>query len=133
MNGPITVFFDGPCVLCNYWIKKLCVWDKNDRFRFTSIESTNAQNFLKKRGYNIQDIDSIITWDSEKDFNVESEAVFRIIYFLGGFWRLLFVFNILPSALKKYLYRYIAKNRYNLFGKYDECPVPEKRFSHKFL
>ena len=107
MNEPIIVFFDGPCVLCNYWIKKLCIWDKNDRFRFTSIESTYAQFFFKKRGYNIQDIDSIITWDSEKDFNVESEAVFRIIYFLGGFWRLLFVFNILPSALKKYLYRYL--------------------------
>ena len=133
MKKPIIVFFDGPCVLCNYWVKKLCAWDKNDRFRFASLESTYAQNFFKKRGYSILDIDSIITWDSEKNFNVESKAVFRIIYFLGGFWRLFFVFNILPYALKKYLYRYIAKNRYNFFGKYDKCPVPEKRFSHKFL
>ena len=46
MNEPITVFFDGPCVLCNYWIKKLCIWDKNDRFRFTSIESPYAQIFF---------------------------------------------------------------------------------------
>ena len=133
MNEPIIVFFDGPCVLCNYWVKKLCAWDKNDRFRFTSLESPYAQNFFKKRGYSILDIDSIITWDSEKNFKVESEAVFRIIYFLGGFWRLFFIFNTLPSAFKNYLYRYIAKNRYNFFGKYDKCPVPEKRFYHKFL
>ena len=94
MNEPITVFFDGPCVLCNYWIKKLCIWDKNDRFRFTSIESTYAQFFFKKRGYNIQDIDSIITWDSEKDFNAESEAVFRIIYFQVA-WDIIICFFIL--------------------------------------
>ena len=55
----------------------------------------HAQNFFKKRGYSILDSDSIITWDSEKNFNLESKAVFRIIYFLGGFWRLFFIFNIL--------------------------------------
>ena len=75
MKKPIIAFFDGPCVFCNYLIKKLCVWDKNDRFRFTSLDSPYAQNFFKKRGYCLQDFDSIITWDSEKDFNVESEAV----------------------------------------------------------
>ena len=46
MNEPIIVFFDGPCVLCNYWVKNLCVWDKNDCFRFASLESPYAQNFL---------------------------------------------------------------------------------------
>ena len=46
MKKPIIAFFDGPCVFCNYLIKKLCVWDKNDRFRLSvsrSLKNISAQ------------------------------------------------------------------------------------------
>ena len=39
---PLILFYDGPCVLCNYWIRKLCHWDKKDQLRFTSLDSSSC-------------------------------------------------------------------------------------------
>ena len=43
----LIVFYDGPCVLCNSIILKLCKWDKNDNIRFTNLESDYAKTFLR--------------------------------------------------------------------------------------
>jgi len=52
---------------------------------------------------------------------------------LGGFWRLLLIFKAIPEPLLNWIYRGIAKRRYNWFGKLDQCPLPETKFKHKFL
>ena len=127
------LFYDGPCILCNYWILKLCKWDKNDRLRFTSLESNYAANFFKKHPSKLLNKDSIISWDSKKGYKAEAEAVFHVLKQLNGLWSLLLIFSLLPKFLTNSLYRIIAQNRYHWFGKYDHCPLPKKKYAHKFL
>ena len=129
----LIIFYDGPCVLCNYWIQKLCQWDKENRFIFTSLESKFAIDFFNKNPSPILKKDAIISWDFEKGYHAEAEAVFRILTSLKGFFIFFLIFNLLPKSLTNSIYRYIAKNRYRWFGKHEKCPLPNKKFTHKFL
>ena len=60
----IIIFYDGPCVLCNYWIQKLCQWDKENHFKFTSLDSKFAIDFFNKNPSPILKKDAIISWDT---------------------------------------------------------------------
>mgnify|MGYP001170323909 FL=1 len=129
----LIIFYDGPCVLCNYWIQKLCQWDKENRFKFTSLESKFAIDFFNKNPSPILKKDALISWDSEKGYRAEAEAIFGILASLKGFFNFFLIFNLLPKSLTNSIYRFIAKNRYRWFGKHEKCPLPDKKFTYKFL
>lgn len=130
---PLIIFYDGPCILCNYWIKKLCKWDKYDRLKFTSLDSKFALDFFKNNPSPLHEKDAVISWDRQKGYLSESEVIFRVLYYLKGIFKILLIFSLLPKPVCNFLYRFVAKNRYSWFGKYKTCPLPEKEFAHKFL
>jgi len=129
----LILFYDGPCILCNFWIQKLCRWDKNDRLQFSSLDSAFAKYFFKKHPSHLLAIDSILAWDPEEAYEIEAQAVFRILKYLGGLWKFFLIFQLVPTSWANRLYRFVAARRYRWFGKYDICPLPEKRYTHKFL
>ena len=130
---PLIIFFDGPCVFCNFWIRTLCKWDKNDRLRFSSLDSDLALKFSSQRDINISNKDTVIVWDQLDGIYTESRAFFKIIKTLGGLFNLILIFSIIPKFLTDWIYRFIARNRYKWFGSYDTCPTPDPTFKHKYL
>lgn len=130
---PLILFYDGPCVLCNFWIRKLCHWDKKDQLRFTSLDSEYANDFFKNHPTPLLEKDAILSWDSETGYSSEAEALFSILKRLNGIWNVFLVLRLFPLSWTNGLYRFIARNRYMWFGKYEQCPIPEKRFQHKFI
>ena len=130
---PLIIFYDEPCVLCNYWVQKLCRWDKEDQLRFSSLDSALFLGFAKERKLDLNQIDSIVVWDQQYSFSLEAEGVFMVIKRLGGVWRLLLPFSFLPIVLTNAIYRIVAKNRYRWFGKHEHCPLPVARYQHKFI
>lgn len=63
----------------------------------------------------------------------DSEAIFAIWSGLGWPWRALTVFRIVPPMLRDPVYRFIARNRYHLFGKRETCWVPDAEQSDRVL
>ena len=60
---PLIVFYDGYCLLCNYWVQKLCRWDKKDRLRFALLTSTYAKQMEFDTNFNLAATDSVLVWD----------------------------------------------------------------------
>lgn len=126
------ILFDGVCNLCNSSVNFIIDHDKKNMFRFASLQSDSGQTLLKKFGLNNESFDSIILIDNEKYFT-RSSAVLRIVKNFPGFWKLLYIFIIVPPAVRNLLYDIIAENRYKWFGKKDSCRVPTPELKEKFL
>ena len=130
---PLIIFFDAPCVLCNFWIQKLCVWDRKDQLRFATLDHPLLKQFAAERGLDLNELDTAIVWDQTFSYALEAQGTFMILNRLGGLWKVLTLFNLLPKGITNGLYRIVARNRYQWFGKYDRCPLPDPRYQHKFL
>ena len=127
------ILFDGLCNLCNSSVQFLIKKDSKDIFRFVSLQSELGKELLSKLPIAIQKTDSIILYESEAVFYYKSQAVFQTLKTLGGLFNLFLLFKLLPHSIHDFIYDYIAKNRYQWFGKKEQCLVPTKEIQSKFL
>jgi predicted DCC family thiol-disulfide oxidoreductase YuxK len=126
------LLFDGDCNLCNRVVNFVILKDKDKKIRFASLQSTAAQLLLK--GYNLHSgfADSVIFLSEGRAF-IRSSAVLHLLKNMGGGWRVLYVFIIVPSFIRNFFYDLIAKNRYRFFGMRDNCMVPSEETKERFL
>lgn len=87
---------------------------------------------LKKHGLDPQYFDSVVVVDGARCF-VRSDAVFEILRCIGGPWRALTVFQLLPRPLRDAVYDWIARNRYRWWGKREACMIPRPEWKERFL
>ncbi len=139
MSSPnqILVLYDGVCGLCNRLVAFLLRHDRRDQFRFAPLQSAIAQTLLCRYGLDPNDFDTVVVLanfrqPSERALT-RSQAVLWAVRRLGGIWKFFAIAKILPLPLREELYRFIARRRYRVFGKYDECPLPRPEDRHKFL
>ena len=76
--------------------------------------------------------DILMLVESDRMFTA-STAALRIARRMDGPWPVLYSFMIIPKPIRDYIYVFIAKRRYKLFGKYDTCLVPDTRTVHRFI
>lgn len=127
------ILFDGLCNLCATSVQFIIKRDKKDIFRFVSLQSDLGQELLQQLPISTQKTDSIILYESDKAYYYKSEAVFEIVKSIEGFFYCLFIFKWLPTAVTNTIYDYIAKNRYQWWGKKESCLIPTKDLQSKFL
>lgn len=127
------ILFDDVCKFCNSYINLLIRIDSKDQFRFIALNSNLGVALCNELKINCDHLDSIILYDPKSGFFVKSKAIFEIIKNLGGMYQLLLLFRIMPITITDFLYDVFAKNRYLLFGKKQECPLPDLKVRDKFL
>lgn len=127
------ILFDGVCNLCNSSVQIIIKHDKKDIFRFVSLQSELGKKIIQHIGIDISICDSIILYQPGIAYYYKSEAVIKISKDLGGFYFLLNFFKLFPQNLRNLIYDYVAKNRYQWFGKKDSCMIPSKEIASKFL
>ena len=134
----LIVLYDGVCGLCNGLVQFLLKQDKNDKLRFASLQSKFASQLLTRHGINPNDLDTLhlvenFEHDDERVLN-RSDAILRAAGELGGLWSLAAtVGKFVPRAIRDRFYRFVATNRYRVFGKYESCMLPEPNQRSKFL
>lgn len=79
----------------------------------------------RRFGIDPSDPDTLIVVDSNRALR-DSDAVLAIWHGLGWPWRAVCIF---PRVLRDTVYRWVARNRYRIFGKREACwaPTPEQR------
>ena len=124
------VFFDGFCTLCNISVDRLMRMDKHQRLRYASLQGETAKAMLPAEL--MKDVDSVICLNKGKTF-VKSDAAFEVLRVLGGGWAFFRIFKILPRSIRDSVYDWVARNRYNWFGKRDTCRLPSEEEKALFL
>lgn len=127
------ILFDGLCNLCDATVQFIIKRDTKDVFRFVSLQSDLGCELLQKLPIEFQLTDSVFLYESEKVFFYKSQAVFEIVKSIGGIYYCLLIFKLLPNTITNAVYDFIAKNRYEWFGKKESCLVPTKELESKFL
>jgi predicted DCC family thiol-disulfide oxidoreductase YuxK len=126
------ILFDGICKLCNAWSKFIIKYDNLQRFKLCSVQSPEGQSILAHFNMPTDHFDTMLYVESNQYFD-KSDAFLNVVNKLGFPWRILYVFKIIPTGIRNWLYDRIALNRYSLFGKYDSCMMPSKENDNRFL
>ena len=129
ISNPI-VLFDGVCNFCNGSVIFIIGRDKAERFRFAALQSETGKAFIERFG--LGEFDSIILIEGDQAF-IHSTAALRIARGLGGIWKLIYAAIVIPAAIRDFVYKSFAANRYRLFGKKDECMLPSPEIRRRFL
>lgn len=127
------VLFDGVCNLCNSSVQRIIKHDDKDIFRFAALQSEIGQRLLSERNIDTSKIDSIILVEPNIAYYVKSDAILKIGRDLKGYRTLSKVLYGIPSSLRNIVYDFIARNRYQWYGKKDACMVPSPELKAKFL
>jgi len=120
------IFIDGNCILCNRLSRFIISHDKKKIFKFAELDGKTFSNLSLTKS-----TDSIVLFSNKKTF-IKSEAVFKIAQLLGGKFKLLLMFKILPKFITDFIYDKIAASRYKIFGRSDKCLV-KSMFTDRFL
>lgn len=132
-NGKKVILFDGVCNLCNSSVNKIIKWDKKNVFLFASLQSKFGKELSNHLNIDSNTVDSIIYYDPNISYEINSTAILKITNELGGLWKIMSVFILIPTSLRDSLYDYVARNRYNWYGKKDSCMIPTPELKAKFL
>ena len=118
------IIVDGKCVLCNSITKWLIKKDKNKIFEIASLES----EYIKKNFQNIYNVDSVAVVDSLGNVFQKSLAILYILKKIDKLFWIQILIRLLPLFLTNFFYDLIAKTRYKIFGKYDQCMINNNDF-----
>jgi len=137
ISNPV-ILYDGVCGLCNRLVQFVLKHDSQDRFRFASLQSDFAARILRRHGAAPEDLDTVYVVSDHalpgERLASRSDAAVVVLRELGGVWNVLaLALRLLPEWLRKWGYDIVAQNRYPIFGKYDACPLPNKKDRGKFL
>jgi predicted DCC family thiol-disulfide oxidoreductase YuxK len=126
------ILFDGVCNLCNSSVQFVLRRDKKKQFLFGSLQGMYGQDVLKEQNMPADDLHSFILKENNVIYT-KSTAALRVLKILGGGWKLLYIFIIIPKFIRDGVYGFIAQNRYRWFGKKEECWVPTPEWKNRFL
>lgn len=118
-SRPVFVF-DGSCVLCSGGASWIMRRDHKCRIAFTPAAGDLGAALYHHYGLAIDD--TYLFLASGRAYGL-SEGYFRVADEMGGAWRLLNLFRIVPRPIRDRAYRLIAGNRYRWFGKTEACAL----------
>jgi predicted DCC family thiol-disulfide oxidoreductase YuxK len=134
-DNPV-LLYDGVCGFCNKAVQTILRHDRHGRMRFAALQSDYGKSIVTRHP-ELQNVDSLIyvenpSTTAERVF-VRSMGALRVAAYLGGAWKLLLIFRIVPRPVRDFFYDLFARYRYKLFGKHDMCLLPSPDVRARFL
>jgi predicted DCC family thiol-disulfide oxidoreductase YuxK len=130
-SKPEFLFYDGHCALCHRSVRFVLKHDRSgNAFRFAPLQGDTFQARVSAdRQAGLPD--SIVVLTAQGSLLVRSGAFLHILRRLGGGWKFLAgVFALIPRPVRDFVYDFIARVRFRVFGRRDNlCPIvpPELR------
>ncbi|WP_428683760.1 thiol-disulfide oxidoreductase DCC family protein [Sphingopyxis sp.] len=130
-DGPI-ILFDAECILCSANAQFILRHDRAGRFRLASIQSAVGADLCRRHGVDPADPVSMLVVESDR-VRRDSDAVLAIYQGLGPPWALAGIARLIPAVLRDPVYRWVARNRYRLFGRRASCWVAPAEYKDRMM
>ncbi len=125
------ILYDGVCIFCSRWVRFVARRDVERRFRFTAIQSAYGTRLAQAFGIDPADPDTNAVIHGGVAY-FRSDAALTVLSQLPG-WRWVNILFGVPKPLRDAVYNLVARNRYRIFGKYDECLVPDEEMRARIM
>ena len=131
MSHPV-VLFDGVCNFCNSTINFLIRQDKKGILHFATLQSPSGQQLLKQYGLPLENFESFVVLEKGKAYT-GSTASLKVCRQLPWYWQWTRIFWVVPRPFRDAVYNFIARHRYQWFGKKDQCMLPDEKIKERFI
>lgn len=136
-EGAHLVLYDGVCGLCNRLLQFLLARDRRAVFAFAPLQSATGRSTVERYGGNPDELTSFFVL---ADYRTDRARLFgrgRAALFVAGElgwpWKMAIVLRVMPTAILDRLYDVVARNRYRLFGRFEQCQMPRPEFRRRFI
>jgi len=126
------ILFDDHCRLCSFTVRVVMRFDRNRVFRFASLQSEAAKTLLQGMDLSGLSADSVMLLVGKQVYTASS-AVLKVLSLLGYPLKALSVFQIIPRTLRDRIYYFVARYRYLVFPKRNQCFIPDSDMGSRFL
>jgi len=142
LGSHLLVVYDGHCVLCNRSVRWLLARDRRDRLRFAPSTSPKVAELLARQGTVVADSASgpasiLVIRDLNgpaERLLVRSDAAVALLAELPRPWPTVAVaLGLFPRPLRDLGYRLVARWRYRIWGRLENCPIPTAEERSRFL
>ncbi|KAK9117049.1 hypothetical protein Sjap_015996 [Stephania japonica] len=125
---PRVVVFDGVCHLCHSGVKWVISVDKYRKIKFCCLQSKAAEPYLEYCGVTREEVlRRFVFVEGPGSCYQASTAALQVISYLPLPYSALSAFLIIPKPLRDSVYDYVAKHRYDWFGKENQCIVMKEQ------
>jgi predicted DCC family thiol-disulfide oxidoreductase YuxK len=125
-TDPPLFIFDGFCVLCSTGVAFIMKHDRRGRVRFLSAQTDLGSRIYRQLN---KPLDDSYIFIDPNGVHMKTDGWFRVAGTLGGGWRFWTMFRLIPRPIRDWAYDILARNRYQWFGKSQQCAIltPEQR------
>jgi len=127
------ILFDGVCNLCDGTVRFIAKRDSARIYKFAWAQSDKGQELLAWCKLPINHLETVVYVENGVPY-YKSTAALKIVRHLAFPWPVAYFAGIIiPASIRDYVYDRISTNRYQWFGKKDECTIPDKNLISRFI
>jgi predicted DCC family thiol-disulfide oxidoreductase YuxK len=136
-EGVHLVLYDGVCGLCSRLLQFLLTHDHRAVFTFASLQSAVGRTMVDRFGGDPNELGSFhvvagYRGNKPQMFSRGTAALF-VASQLGWPWKMAVLMRVLPTAALDHVYNVVARNRYRVFGRDQQCLTPRSEFRDRFV
>ena len=136
-GGAHLVLYDGVCGLCSRLVQFLLEHDRRAVFTFAPLQGPTGRSVVARFGGNPDDLTTFYICANFRTPGArvvsKSDAALFVARELGWPWRALTAARVVPKVLRDALYDVVARTRYRVFGRYEQCLAPRPEFRSRFV
>jgi predicted DCC family thiol-disulfide oxidoreductase YuxK len=136
-EGRHLLLFDGQCGLCTAFVQFVLPRDRGGIFRFASLSSPQGRTMVTLHGGDPDDVSTVYVVADYRTPEprplTKSRAALFVAGALGWPWKAATLFGLLPTALLDRAYDVVARNRYRVFGRREQCLMPRPEWQDRFI
>lgn len=123
----LVLFFDGDCGFCSSSVRRVYQLDPGGNIEFAPLQGILAGKLDLGKYADKDNGSMVILRESDGVMFTKGDAWILLGKTLGGIWATMAsVFSLFPKGARDWAYDLVARNRYLIAGKGNQCTLPEE-------